>query len=192
MKQTITRKNKKQELLFAGVQELNQHGIIDFSVRRVAEACGLSPAAPYRHFPNKSEFIAAIVSYNYDKWYKKLHSIVDAYPGDFRKQLIEIVVTYACFLVENPHFRSLLMIKDNNLDDTHRGLRSQLTALSYETAEAYRESVDMPEDIFVRKKFVIRSLMYGAALMFENGELEYSQDSLDMLRSMIDREFDIP
>ncbi|MCD8115865.1 MAG: TetR/AcrR family transcriptional regulator [Oscillospiraceae bacterium] len=186
------RKSKKQELLLAGVQELNQHGIVDFSVRRVAEACGLSPAAPYKHFSNKNEFIAAIISYNYSLWYTRLRAVVDAYPDDYRRQLTEMVVTYVCFLVENPHFRSVLMIKDDSLDGGHEGLRSRLSRLPNEMAEKYRDWVGMPEDIFIRKKFVIRSLLYGAALMFENGELAYDEDSLEMLRAMVDREFDLP
>ncbi|MCD8321524.1 MAG: TetR/AcrR family transcriptional regulator [Oscillospiraceae bacterium] len=186
------RKSKKQELLLAGVQELNQHGIVDFSVRRVAEACGLSPAAPYKHFVNKNEFIAAIISYNYSLWYEKLHTILEAYPDDYRRQITEMLVTYTCFLVENPHFRSALMIKDDSLDSRHQGLRSKLSRLPNEAAEKYREQVNMPMDVFIRKKFVLRSLMYGAALMFENGELAYDEDSLEMLRDMVDREFDLP
>ncbi|MCC8357923.1 MAG: TetR/AcrR family transcriptional regulator [Oscillospiraceae bacterium] len=186
------RKNKKQELLLAGVQELNDHGIVDFSVRRVAEACGLSPAAPYKHFANKNEFIAAVISYNYSIWYTKLHDILEANPGDYRRQITEMLVTYTCFLVENPHFRSALMIKDDALDRGHQGLRSKLSKLPNEAAEKYREQVNMPMDVFVRKKFVLRSLMYGAALMFENGELAYNEESLEMLRAMADREFDIP
>ncbi len=186
------RKSKKQELLLAGVQELNRHGIVDFSVRRVAEACGLSPAAPYKHFPNKNEFIAAIISYNYSLWYTKLHAIVEPYPDDYRRQITEMLVTYTCFLVENPHFRSALMIKDDALDSSHKGLRSNLSKLPNEAAENYREWANMPMDVFIRKKFVLRSLMYGAALMFENGELAYNEDSLEMLRAMTDREFDLP
>lgn len=187
------RKNsRKNELLLAGVQELNEHGIVNFSVRRIAEKCGVSPGAPYRHFHNREEFIAAIINYNYAVWEGKLQNVIDAYPGDYRKQLTEIIITYVCFLVENPQFRSLLMIQDDSFDDTYRGLRRKLTSVANERAEKYREWSGMDEKIFFRKKFVLRSIMYGAALMFGNGEMDYTPENIESVRRTVDREFDLP
>ena len=47
----------KEKLLTAGIDEIMTHGMGDFSLRRVAAACGASCAAPYKHFKNKEEFI---------------------------------------------------------------------------------------------------------------------------------------
>ena len=52
--------NIRDELIRAGIEELNQHSLTDFSVRRIAAKCGVSAAAPYKHFKNKQEFIAEI------------------------------------------------------------------------------------------------------------------------------------
>ena len=42
----------KEKLLTAGIDEILIHGMGDFSLRRVAAACGASCAAPYKHFKN--------------------------------------------------------------------------------------------------------------------------------------------
>ena len=42
----------KEKLLAAGIDEIASYGIKNFSLRRVAAACGASCAAPYKHFKN--------------------------------------------------------------------------------------------------------------------------------------------
>ena len=53
----------REVLILAGIDEINAHSVTDFSIRRVAEACGVSCAAPYKHFKDKREFIASIIEY---------------------------------------------------------------------------------------------------------------------------------
>ncbi|MGN1065648.1 MAG: hypothetical protein ACI4QC_09560, partial [Thermoguttaceae bacterium] len=42
------------------------------------------------------------------------------------------------------------------------------------------------------KMYVVRSLIYGASLMFSNGELVYDDYTMGFVRAAIDREFDLP
>ena len=53
----------REELLQAGIEEINAYGANGLSLRRVATACHVSTAAPYKHFKDKKEFIAAIIDY---------------------------------------------------------------------------------------------------------------------------------
>ena len=52
----------REALIIAGLKEIEIHGLTDFSLRRVAAACGVSCAAPYRHFKSKGELILAIIT----------------------------------------------------------------------------------------------------------------------------------
>ena len=45
--------NLREALIIAGIKEINVHGVSGFSIRRVAENCNVSCAAPYRHFESK-------------------------------------------------------------------------------------------------------------------------------------------
>lgn len=56
-------KSTRETLILAGLEELNEYGVQHFSTRRVAKACGVSCAAPYKHFKDSHEFIAEILGY---------------------------------------------------------------------------------------------------------------------------------
>ena len=46
MEEIYTSDNVKSRLILAGLKELDQHGVVDFSLRRVAIGAGVSCAAP--------------------------------------------------------------------------------------------------------------------------------------------------
>lgn len=182
----------RERLIKAGIKELSTYGIQGFSVRRVAAACGLSSAAPYKHFQDKTRFIAAVVEYVGRLWESYIPAITDKYPGDLRRQLTEISVRYIHFLVENANFRSILMLKDPDFDQSFSGLRHHISDTSSRLVLQYREQVGMPMEVAHFKLYIVRSLIYGAALMFDNGELEYNEENMALVRRAISREFDLP
>ena len=61
-KENTGARNTREALILAGLEELNEYGIQHFSTRRVAKACGMSCAAPYKHFKDSHEFIAEILA----------------------------------------------------------------------------------------------------------------------------------
>ena len=95
----------RHRLLVAGTNEIGQYGIANFSLRRVAAACGTSCAAPYRHFKNKEAFILEILRYIEGQWELLCSQILSLYEGDIRKQLIEVCIAYIRFWVANPNYR---------------------------------------------------------------------------------------
>ena len=182
----------KEELILAGIREIEAHGVRGFSLRRVAKSCDVSCAAPYKHFTDLNDFFLAIVRYINQQWYRRQDEIVAAYPDDPRRQLTEISVAYIDFLMDNPHFRSIIMLRE---DDVSAALLHEKSALSLGTARcirAYCRRVGMTRDVEVRKTFVIRSIIYGAALMFDNGQLPYTEENKRLVWYLIDREFDLP
>ena len=154
----------KQLLIQAGIEELGKNGVQNFSLRRVASSCGVSCAAPYRHFKDKEAFLLAVIEYINDLWAWRHEEVLRATPGDVRQQLIATSMAYIHFLVDHPHVRSIIMMKDQ---------------------------VHMPKDVETYKTFVVRSIIYGAALMIDNGEIENCQKSYDYAEMIISREFDI-
>ncbi|MEA4972493.1 MAG: TetR/AcrR family transcriptional regulator [Candidatus Metalachnospira sp.] len=184
--------NLHDQLILAGIEELNQYGIHSFSVRRIANKCGVSCAAPYKHFSDKQNFIAEIIMYINAKWYERQKLIIEKYPSLIRKQIVEICLEYIRFLLENSQFRSIIMLKYDEFDKKYSSLRNKLSICSYELVSKYAKEVNMPPEIKLRKTFIIRSILYGAALMFDNGELEYTEENMKMVAYSIEREFDLP
>lgn len=186
------RRSKREELIKAGLEELNQYGLDSFSIRRVAYKCGVSCAAPSKHFGDRKGFIAAIIEYVNTQWHTIQTKILEEYKDNIRVQLVEISVCYVRFLVDNPHFRSIIMLKDDDFDSVYHKMRGELSGLTQRLVNEYCNQVNMDDDTKVRKLYVVRALIYGAALMFDNGELEYNEHMLDVVRKNIDREFDLP
>lgn len=181
----------RERLILAGIQEIEARGIQNFSMRQVANACGVSCAAPYKHFQDKNDLILSIVLYIQQQWHKKQQAIVDQYAGDPRRQLIEISMAYIEFLLENPHFRSIITLRDDSLDPGARTIMAQLSQCTRSIIRIYCQQVEMPPDVERRKTYVVRSLIYGAALMLDNGELPMTPDVMEAIRSAIVREFDL-
>ena len=77
-------------LIQAGIEEINTYGANGLSLRRVATACNVSTAAPYKHFKDKKEFIAAIIDYVNEQWAVVQERVLTAYgwtPAVFRRKL---------------------------------------------------------------------------------------------------------
>ena len=186
------RTNNREALINAGVAEINRKGLNGLSMRHAAEVCGVSCAAPAKHFGDKNGFIAAIIKKIIKQWHDIQRGIVEQSGGDIRKALVESGVEYVKFLVENPHFISIITVKDDDFTSIYRDLRFELSYATGRMVLKYCKQVGMPIEVRERKLYVVRSLIYGAALMFDNKEMRYNESNLQYVREMIDREFDLP
>lgn len=188
---TIKKISAKERLILAGIRVIEKNGIQGFSLRKAADDCGISCAAPYKHFKNKDEFLTKIIQYINDQWLERQNKIIEKYDGDLRHQLVNISIEYINFLVENPQYRSIIMIKDDSLSAENNQIRYKISSKSQELIMNYCELMQINKKIEIEKTFIIRSLIYGAALMFDNGELEYNQLNIEMIYQAIDHEFDL-
>ena len=186
------RNSKREDLIKAGIQEINKHGIAGFSMRRIADDCGLSCGAPYKHFENRKDFIAAVIEYVNGQWRVRQQELLDQYAGDLRRQIVEMSVGYVEFLMEHPHYRSILMLKDEEFDNTYHRLRGELSSPTQQLAQQFVDSVGMDDFTSRRKVYVVRSLIFGAVILMDNGEMAYNQETLEFIRFSINREFDLP
>ena len=180
----------RERLILSGIAEIEENGLQDFSIRRVAEACGVSCAAPYKHFKNRQEFVEAIIEYVYERWGEQRERLAAEAPEDKRRQLVKISVGFVRFLHENPSFRSIIMLRDSDAEGGAPMLL-RLTEGSREIVRQYCAEVGMAPEVRRRKVFVVRSLIYGAALMLDSGELPDDEAGFAMAEAMIEREFDL-
>jgi AcrR family transcriptional regulator len=193
MKKRILTPNMSEKLILAGIEELNQYGLQAFSVRRIARRCGISCSAPYKHFSNKHGFISAIIEYINMRWLSRLESVkLHCGPGP-RAQLVAISLEYIRFLVENSSFRSIIMMNYGaaGMRDSQYPVSSRLSSQILDIISEYCREVDMSDEDRFRKTFAVRSFIYGAAFLFDNGELEYTTENMNMVEKCIEREFDI-
>lgn len=167
----------REQLIVAGIVELEAHGIADFSLRRVASACNLSCAAPYKHFKDKDEFIKAIFTYINSQLHLLLEQVAVVFHDNPKRHLIESCVAYIRFCLANPHFRAVLTLSENTLplaDTVNALLPACSSASDAETLENHG--------------MALRALTYGAVLLLESKELPNTEQSMQRIRKQLERE----
>lgn len=186
----------KAALIRTGLQLLDQEGYEGFSLRKVAKACSVSQTAPYRHFKDKEDLIAAITVEALRAFNDALEQAVKLHPDDPKKQLTEMGVAYIKFFVENPEHLRLLFL--NNFKD-----RMQL---SYHCDQEEADSKDpfqtfydtlvryigaYPEQNINRNELLLYSwgLVHGIAILIANKNIPMDGDYLALSRSIIENGF---
>lgn len=171
----------REALILAGIAELEEHGPVGFSLRRVATACGVSCAAPYKHFKDKDAFFDAIVSYIDEKWALLEGHILEVF-SDERECLLELCLASVRFWIGNPHFRAVKTLHRVGVARTSVGHAAERLLCSL------AQKADMREEDIGSLLYTVRSLVTGAILMLEDGTLENSPRTFSMLRTVLKKE----
>ncbi len=181
----------KEALIRAGIHELREYGFTDFSIRRIASECGVSCATPYRHFKNKDEFVLEIFKYINRRWYTTQNMILSEYDTP-RERLVEMSVAYIRFLLDNPDYCTIITLRVGGLTEDQQHEKHGISACVQGLVKQYCDDVGMDDEARTRKTYTVRSLILGAALMMVGGELDGSENTFDMIRATVSREFDLP
>lgn len=185
MEDSIVRTTIKEKLILAGIEEIGNCGISDFSFRHVAAMCNVSCATPYNYFKNKDGFIKEIKKYIREQWLLFKSEIISNYRDDERRMLAEIAVFYVRFLIANPNYRSVIMAASHdglNAEDDHTRDFMDIELEHYMKINSFGEREAK------RKSFVIRAIVYEAALLFEKNEIENREENFDFLRYCVIKE----
>ncbi len=97
----------RKALLKAAMIELMEKGTGELSLRRIAARAGVSHAAPYRHFRDKDEVLAALVWDTQEAFTTALRKARDA-AGTAKARLFSIGEAYLEFARSNPVRLSLM------------------------------------------------------------------------------------
>jgi AcrR family transcriptional regulator len=98
----------REELITACLALIEAEGIGAVSLRRVARAAGVSPGAPYHHFPDRSALLAAIAVRGYEMLTRQLQQARQQAPSAARA-LAALVETYVGFAREHPAHLQLIL-----------------------------------------------------------------------------------
>jgi AcrR family transcriptional regulator len=128
--------NLRAELLSTAIEQLQDHGVDDLSLRALAREIGVSQTAPYRHFSDKSELLAAMATHGYRNLLDALRAAA-ATTGDCpQEQLLAFAETYVDYAAQNPQLFKLMF-----------GPAVQPTGKYPELRKASRDTLQLVQDI---------------------------------------------
>ena len=134
--------NIKNDLVAAGLEEINEYGVRAFSLRRVAARCRVSCAAPYKHFESKEKLIYEIFATINRQWQEKQKKIIEK-GLNLKDTLIEICMGHIAFLIQNPGFANLIMLNDQSLAKELRSIKT----VSYTHLDVYKRQICVPSTV---------------------------------------------
>lgn len=97
----------RRHLVAAARVRVERSGVEGVSVARLATECGVSGAAPYRHFPSRDALLGAVA----DVGFKELTTLVrkaTESSNDPRDRFVEVGAAYVNYAVEHPEVFRLM------------------------------------------------------------------------------------
>lgn len=185
--------NLREELIENGIKLLDAEGYDSFSLRKVAKACGVSHTAPYRHFKDKEELIAAIAAKVLRRFNESLRAAVEKHPDDVRGEISEMGCAYVRFFVENPAYLRLLFFSDvaRWLDAEHINYADTFEdpkQTFLDTISRYEENKsEGPASPVERQALALGAwgLVHGITVLLVHGEFEYDGDYMELVKKII-------
>ena len=104
----------KEKLITTGIEEIRIRGIDQLSIRTVAQRCGITHGAPYKHFENKGVYLQVVLERLSEIFLKYLTQGIDS-PLDVRDHLVLMGCNFVEFAqkeqtVLRPYLLSFLSI----------------------------------------------------------------------------------
>ncbi len=100
--------NLRNELLDTAEAQLAETGMEELSLRALARAIGVSQTAPYRHFKDKNELLAALATRGYRKLLEDLEAAAQAAGDDPDAEMKAFAHAYVGYAMENPDLFKLM------------------------------------------------------------------------------------
>jgi AcrR family transcriptional regulator len=91
----------RRALLEAALRLLEKEGPTALSLRAVAREAGVSPAAPYHHFKDKAELLAAVGEQGWGMLDKEMDQAADK-GGSAHDRMTKVGAAYVTFALRNP------------------------------------------------------------------------------------------
>jgi AcrR family transcriptional regulator len=97
----------RHAIVKAALEILRETQSLDFSLRELARRAGVSHNAPYKHFADKRELLAAVSAAGFEMLTKRMAREI-ASLGNAREQLFAMLRAYIAHGIDNPALYSLM------------------------------------------------------------------------------------
>lgn len=172
----------RMRLVRAGLTELGEHGIGDFSLRRVAAAAQVSCAAPYRHFRDKDELILEIIGYMCRDWFLLCESISEIYRDSAAERLLGLAASMVRFWIGNGNFHSAMIAVGKDTRHRIELLEFDKPIIEASSTLAKERGIDASD-----LSLYTLSLVYGAVSLISSGRVSPDEAQASLRKNLMVR-----
>lgn len=188
-KKKYHREHLRRDLLDAGREYIRVHGHANLSVRMLCAQVGVSPGAPYHHFPDRRSLLFALAS---EGFREMMAGTAEVAVGKMsaKEKLHRMGILFIRFAEQNPHLLDLMYeseLTTPTLDPAllefqmagHKALHDQIVAAAPEIS---------PDEANLRV-VALWSMIYGFVTMRKKGVLHDSPNvpSIDIAEAIVER-----
>lgn len=178
----------RDRFIIAGINEIDTHGPEDFSLRRIAYACGVSCAAPYKHFKNKEGLIIEILDYINRQWKLLETQIIEVHKKDLKTLIPELAMANIRFRIANANSRFMFILNKEVFQEEKRKELIAMNGKIEEYALLYFEKIGLPKTLCHEKVMMLNAYINGIALMAETGTIANDAETFDIVKKKIEEE----
>ncbi len=181
----------REKFINAAVKELEENGVSGFSMRRVAKRCGVSCAAPYKHFENRGELMLEMIRSINRKWSQiQSEALSECGQASLRDRIVAVCMAYVRFLCAYPEYQTIIFMNDRIFSPAFLAEKTNLSETTLRLAEEYCRLADMSEKVRRRKILTLQGFIYGVVVLINSGSVKPTPETFDMIRACIEREFE--
>src|SRR5271166_6680962 len=162
----------RRALIEAAVRVVAKRGIDALNLRELAARVGVTPGAPYHHFPNRRELLRGIAEEGFEKFEALLIAERDAAPADASARLEALGRAYVSFAVAHPGYFRVMFHGD--------AMASGLTGPGLRAFDLLRDAIVACQDAGAAPKgdpaplvLTAWSAVHGLATLWVDGALPF-------------------
>ncbi len=159
--------NLRNALIEAGIAYINENGISQFSLRKVAAQCGVSHTAPYSHFADKEDLLEAMKSYVSERFADALEDAANGNANQSKAGIVtDIGIKYVQFFYNNPQYYQFVFSRsgfDITLDTVDEPSDYRPFEIFRSAAIALLKENNCPQQMYQQTIFKMWSLVHGMA-----------------------------
>ncbi|MEM6942060.1 MAG: TetR/AcrR family transcriptional regulator [Pseudomonadota bacterium] len=171
----------KAQLIEATRELVEEKGPDHFSVSEACRRAGVSTAAPYKHFKDKTEMLREVASGGMQRQYQQMIDEIAPHPPGTLARIVALGRVYVRFAVAEPGVFRLMfgLSKDHEGDETLVALgHGTFGVVQREVALCRGSDVIEPQD--EGRAFLLWSFVHGLSFLQIDGKLSKMDMPLDL------------
>jgi AcrR family transcriptional regulator len=163
-----------RKIAIAARRLLDEEGTEGVSMRRVAEAVGITPMAIYRHYPDQAALLNALA----DEGFEELSAVLKGkrYTGDIESRLAKMADAFLDHALTNPRLFELMFLKPRKgarrFPQDFKVGSSPTGTLMAQVVEEGMQSGELRKDDFWEITFEMGALSHGLIMLYLGGRID--------------------